>query len=74
MKINLKNPYGYKICYTKKGNKNHFIDDFHTHTYKGAVKVKKINHKYTKKKEKLTWYILPITKKEVVNGIWKYPF
>ena len=61
MKVNLKNPYGYKICYTKKGNKKNYIDDFHTYTYRRAVKVKQINHKYTKKKEKLTWYILPIT-------------
>lgn len=75
MKVNLKNPYGYKICYTKKGNKNHLIDDFHIHTYRTAQDTKSWRMRVHKhKKNKLTFYVLPITKKEVTNGIWKYPF
>ena len=70
MKIDLQNPYGYKVCYQEK-NKNYYIERFLTHTYKDAVEMKKLYLTYKEYKDlKLKWFILPITKKEYKRGIW----
>ena len=77
MKPNLYNPYGYKICYTKHRFKKQYIDIFHAHTYKTAMKIKKecvIHRKFKRGRKKFTYQVVPITKKEVKRGIWKKPF
>ena len=33
MKINLNNPYGYKVCYSTPKRKRKLIDKVHTNTY-----------------------------------------
>ena len=77
MKPILDNPYGYKICYTKQHFKKQYIDVFHVHTYRNAMKIKKeyVTHRRHKRKRcKLNYQVLPITKIEVRKGIWKNPF
>ena len=70
MKINLHNPYGYKVCYKEK-NKKYYIERFLTYTYKDAVEMKNFYLTYKEHKElKVKWFILPITKKEFKRGIW----
>lgn len=71
MKINLHNPYGYKVCYKEKFSKNYYIERFLTHTYKDAVDMKKLYLTFKEyENKKLIWFILPITKKEFKRGIW----
>ena len=71
MKPNINNPYGYKICYKEK-YKKHYVKQFITHSYKQAVKIKK---DYLKEDnlllKKPVWHIIPITKSEIRDGIWR---
>lgn len=72
--------YGYKVCYTEKGHKSELKRYFITYTYKQALKMKELYLRYTHLRSredynhilnKPTWYILPITRKEVRQGIWR---
>lgn len=74
MKPDLRNPYGYKICYTTKRLKSLYITRFKAHSYKRAMTIKGEYVSHNKRKKKRTWHIIPITKKEVNRGIWKSPF
>lgn len=67
---------GYKVCYREQG-KTRYIRYFMTYTYKQAVnamvgyiryppKSREDNHKLIGP----TWKIIPISRKEVDNGIW----
>ena len=71
MKPNTNNPYGYKICYKEKFSK-YYVKQFITHSYNQAVKVKK---DFVKENNPLLknpiWHIMPITKAEVLKGIWR---
>ena len=71
MKPNTNNPYGYKICYKEKFSK-YYVKQFMTHSYNQAVKVKK---DFIKENNPLlknpVWHIIPITKAEVLKGIWR---
>lgn len=75
MKPILKNPYGYKICYTQKPIKNKYVTKFHIHSFRRAMRIKREYVARRKKKHnKITWHVIPITKTEVKRGIWKTPF
>lgn len=72
--------YGYKVCYSEKGHKREIKRYFKTYTYKQAVKAKEMylrfkdlrsRENYNHIIKKPTWYILPITKQEVKQGIWR---
>lgn len=75
------NRYGYKVCYTEKGHKQELKRYFITYTYAQALQMKEFYIRYPKglhSREdynhilnKPTWYILPITIKEVKQGIWR---
>lgn len=71
MKPNTNNPYGYKICYKEKFSK-YYVKQFMTHSYNQAVKVKK---DFIKENNPLLknpiWHIIPITRAEVLKGIWR---
>lgn len=75
MKPLLENPYGYKVCYPidKKFYKYRFL----TKTYKQAVDIKKMYYQYPppddngKPINNVKWQIFPITRKEVIRGIWR---
>ena len=69
MKIDLQNPYGYKLCCSKKNEKYYKIIVI-TNTYDLAKFEKERHLKMQNKKEKLNWFILPIKKKEYYK-LWK---
>ncbi len=71
MKIDLKNKYGYKVCYTEKHYKN-LHTRFKTRTYKQAVEMKRFYYTYPPDNIKRPkWFVIPISKSEVRNGIWR---
>ena len=70
MKIKLNNPYGYKLCYSYNKNKRRLYEFRYTNTYDLALFEKKHCEKIYNLFNKITWYILPIKKKEY-NKIWK---
>ena len=77
MKPNLNNKYGYKVCYTEKHYKK-LHERFLTRTYEQAKMVKQGYYLYPpeslntgRKLIKPKWYIIPITRREVQEGIWK---
>ena len=68
---------GYKVCYKEQGS-NQYIRHFLTRNYKEAIKMityykryppkaREDNHKLKKPK----WRVIPITIKEIHNGIWR---
>ena len=68
---------GYKVCYKEKGS-NQYVRYFMTYTYKDAIKIIKLyrrhpptarddNHQLKKPK----WRAIPITFKEIKDGIWR---
>ncbi len=71
--------YGYKLCYTEKGNKRNFKSYFYARSYKQALKMKNLYLRYEQRDrdnckrrlKKPTWYIVPITRREVLRGIWR---
>ena len=75
MKPNTNNPYGYKICYTKKPYKKQYVTKFLVHSFRRAMRIKR-EYVTTRphKRNKRTWHILPITRAEVKRGVWKKPF
>lgn len=72
MKPRVDNPYGYKICYIEKGSKA-YVRKYMTHSYKTALKVKEYYLKDSRffNLKKPSWHIIPITRKEVLRGIWR---
>ena len=69
MKIKLNNPYGYKLCYSYNTKKRKIYEKLYTNTLDLALFEKNRCEKKCLIK-KITWYILPIKKKEY-NKIWK---
>jgi hypothetical protein len=68
---------GYKICYKEQGS-NKYVRHFMTYNYRDAIKVmnsyrrypptaREDNHKLKKPK----WRVIPITIKEIYDGIWR---
>ena len=77
MKRYPRNPYGYKVCYQEKGS-SVYIRYFLTYTYKDAVTVKQGYIRYppaeqdtARKLDDPRWFIFPVTRKEVLRGIWR---
>ena len=77
MKPNLHNPYGYKVCYQEKGS-SVYIRYFLTYTYKQAVTAMQgyihyppVERETGRKLNHPRWYIFPVTRKEVLRGIWR---
>lgn len=77
MKPDLHNPYGYKVCYRERRSKK-IVRYFIVHCYKDAVSVKQGYIRYPPRERETnrqlnrpTWFILPITRKEVLRGIWR---
>lgn len=73
--------YGYKICYSEKGHKRVVKAYFLVRSYTEAVRIKKSfaghsgynydRENYKRRLKKPTWYIVPITRREVLRGIWR---
>lgn len=77
MQPNINNPYGYKVCYKEKHTKR-YIRYFLTYTYKQAVRAKQgyvrfpqLSREDNHILKKPVWHIIPITKFEVRDGIWR---
>ena len=69
--------FGYKICYKERGSKK-YIRYFMTYTYPQALKILYyfISHPPDEREtgRKLIqpeWRIIPVTKKEILAGIWR---
>ena len=79
--MNKNNPYGYKVGYRENGSLL-FNRLFITRSYKQAVSMRNLYRHYEKKHRieprpliNPFWEILPITKKEILAGIWdEIPF
>ena len=79
--MNKNNPYGYKVCYKKKGCTEYIIQ-FLTYTYNQALQARRYYRKYETKSrndnhllKKPNWVIIPVKKSEVKDGIWhEVPF
>ena len=75
------NPYGYKIGYRENGSLL-FNRLFITRNYNQAVSMRNFYRRYSKQERNTNrplinpfWEILPITKKEILAGIWdEVPF
>lgn len=75
------NPYGYKVGYRENGNRL-FVRHFMTYTYKQALTALYYRRKYPQRERETNrplidpfWEIKPITKKEILAGIWdEIPF
>ena len=70
------NPFGYKIGYRENGSR-FFNRLFITHSYRQAVSMRNLYLRYEKQDRKTGrllinpfWEIVPITKKEILAGIW----
>lgn len=68
---------GYKVCYKEQGSKE-YIRHFLTRNYNDAIGMinfykrypptaRKDNHKLKRPK----WRIIPVTFKEIIDGIWR---
>ncbi len=68
---------GYKICYKEQGS-NKYVRHFMTYNYRDAMnmvayykryppRAREDNHKLKKPK----WRVIPITIKEICDGIWR---
>ena len=72
---------GYKICYKEQGS-NQYIRHFLTRTYKDAISMIALYKRYpprarkdNRKLKKPKWRAIPVSFKEVQDGIWrKVPF
>lgn len=81
MKTILNNLYGYKVCFSEKGDKEYIVR-FLTRTYKQAKSVKEmylcypsIASLYSRPLKKPEWVIIPIKRSEIRDGIWhEVPF
>ena len=78
MRISTACPYGYKVCYTV-GKRKTYTRKFITHSFKQAQEMKQHYYQFpplnmsSKTLKQLKWYIFPISKKEVLRGIWREP-
>lgn len=77
MKPDRHNPYGYKVCYRERRSKR-IVRYFIVRSYKDAVSMKQLYIRYPPRERetdrqlnKPIWLILPITRKEVLRGIWR---
>ena len=73
------NPYGYKIGYCENGSRL-FNRLFITRSYNQALSICSYYRRYTKHERESNrplinpfWQIAPITKKEILAGIWDEP-
>jgi hypothetical protein len=69
--------FGYKICYKERGSKK-YIRYFMTYTYPQALKILYYfigsppdERETGRKLIQPEWRIIPVTKKEVLAGIWR---
>ena len=69
--------YGYKVCY-KEANKKRYIRHFLTHTYKqakaamdGYIRYPPLSREDRHVLVNPKWKIIPVTKTEVRQGIWR---
>ena len=69
--------FGYKICYKERGSKK-YIRYFMTYTYPQALKILYYFISYppderetSRKLIQPEWRIIPVTKKEILAGIWR---
>ena len=69
--------YGYKICYKEQGSKV-YVRYFMTYTLEQAEKAMNDYIRYPPREQdtgrKLVcpeWKVIPVTKKEVIRGIWQ---
>ena len=69
--------FGYKICYKERGSKK-YIRYFMTYTYPQALKILYYFISYppderetVRKLIQPEWRIIPVTKKEILAGIWR---
>jgi hypothetical protein len=69
--------FGYKICYKERGSKK-YIRYFMTYTYPQALKILYYFISYPpderetgRKLIQPEWRIIPVTKKEILAGIWR---
>ena len=77
--MNKNNPYGYKIGYRENGSLL-FNRLFITRSYHQAISMRNLYRRYEKKNRNTNrplinpfWEIQPITKKEILAGIWNEP-
>lgn len=68
---------GYKICYKEQGS-NQYIRHFLTRTYKDAISMIALYKRYpprarkdNRKLKKPKWRAIPVSFKEVQDGIWR---
>ncbi len=68
---------GFKLCYKEQGSKE-YVRYFMTRTYKDAVRILKLYRRYpptaredNHKLKKPRWRIIPVTLKEIQDGIWR---
>lgn len=69
--------YGYKVCYREQGKKR-YVRYFLTYTFKQAMNAMNSYIRYPpyeretgRKLNQPEWKIIPITRKEVRDGIWR---
>ena len=69
--------YGYKVCYREQGKKR-YVRYFLTYTHKQAVYAMNSYIRYppreretNRKLNNPSWKIIPVTRKEVDDGIWR---
>lgn len=75
--MTMRKNYGYKICYKEQGSKE-YIRYFMTYTYKQAINAMNGYIRYPPQERNTgrklihpKWKVMPITKKEVIGGIWQ---
>ena len=68
---------GYKVCY-KEQNSNQYVRHFLARTYNEAVKIMNYYKRYPQSSrkdnhllKKVKWRVIPITIKEIQDGIWR---
>lgn len=71
------NCYGYKVCYREQG-KTTYVRYFMTYTYQQAVNAVESYIRYPPnaredghKLNNPTWKIIPVSRDEVIAGIWR---
>ena len=69
--------YGYKVCYRERDSKV-YVRYFKTYTFNQALKVMRRYIRYPpleretgRKLNRPTWFVIPISRKEMLNGIWR---
>ena len=71
MKPNVRNPYGYQVCYKERSSRR-YLRCFKTYTYRQAIQAKQYYLRYPPKgAKKPVWFVIPIRRSEVRAGIWR---